>query len=420
MLQERLQYVVVPDADAGVAGSQYLRDTETGRAGFIPRAPRSLFRDVSEHVRMDLAPLSNYVSVPPEYREMLAHLFDGVVVVDSLESAAHHWKAEDSRVTYVTREGESLDPAGIITGGSGDPGQAGLLARKAELKELEIALCSAENNVQQADEAYNRAVRDTDSVAARLSTLDQKLHALTLCRVSSEGEAELHRQGLIRTEERLRNVDTDLRTNVEERRLLDERETSIRADLTDALEQLQRAEVCRDGLVAELAELEARHKDSLATVGSLRLEETALRERRETCEVRLQATKLAIGELAQRLEVLAGRLNRDSAELTATEKRLNDPVLSIEQAQRTCEGAQNDSAAADATAKDLRTEIEALERSLATINTEIDSIREQRARSELEGGRDPEESGRGLGAGTVRRRSRFAPRRRSSGGLRRG
>jgi chromosome segregation protein len=99
--------------------------------------------------------------------------------------------------------------------------------------------------------------------------------------------------------------------------------------------------------------------------------------------VRLQATKLAIGELAQRLEVLAGRLNRDSAELTATEKRLNDPVLSIEQAQRTCEGAQNDSAAADATAKDLRTEIEALERSLATINTEIDSIREQRARSEL-------------------------------------
>ena len=32
--------MVVPDADAGAAGAAYLRETGTGRASFIPSAPR--------------------------------------------------------------------------------------------------------------------------------------------------------------------------------------------------------------------------------------------------------------------------------------------------------------------------------------------------------------------------------------------
>jgi chromosome segregation protein len=58
-------------------------------------------------------------------------------------------------------------------------------------------------------------------------------------------------------------------------------------------------------------------------------------------------------------------------------------MLSVEKVRESCEAAQNDSAAADLTARDLRTEIEQLEQSLATINSEIDCIREQRGRSEL-------------------------------------
>ncbi len=382
-LHERLQYVVVPDADAGMAGACYLRETEAGRAGFVPRALRAISRGVPTHAPAGHSMLSEHVRVDEAYREMVTRLLEGVVVADSLEIATRQWKLNGTYVTFVTRDGESLDPLGIITGGSGDPGDAALLARKSELRDLEGALALAGARSDDASNECGRVMQEAETVATDLDRLDQDLHGLTVQRVSSQGDVELHCQNLVRTEERARNVDTELCLLAEEESVLAEREATAQADLAEALAALAQQEQRRLEQETEKAQLEASKEENRRIVQTLRLEEATLCQRREGCELRVQAARLTCEELAAREGVLAARLDRDGAELTALEGRYSDPTTSIEQASGDLARAQMDSERASAEAEALRGQAESLEREFRSNGDEADILREQRSRIEL-------------------------------------
>src|SRR6185295_9641057 len=103
-----------------------------------------------------------------------------VVLVDDLQHALALWK-DGARNTFVTRDGEVIDPHGVVTGGSSDSG-AGVLQQKRELRELEEIIARIESDYQ---EVLQRHVTTKAEITAITKTLE------VVTKDSHQGEIEI-------------------------------------------------------------------------------------------------------------------------------------------------------------------------------------------------------------------------------------
>jgi chromosome segregation protein len=81
------------------------------------------------------------------------YLFDRVVFVETLEDAMALWHEQERTgadgATFVTRAGELVDAAGVVTGGQVSS-SGGLLQRRREVMELEVRRTTLVAEVEQA------------------------------------------------------------------------------------------------------------------------------------------------------------------------------------------------------------------------------------------------------------------------------
>lgn len=139
VLGQRLQVLLGKTTVGSVQAIQMLREKSWGRSSFL-----SLNDLVTDTRALSHAPetseieakLSEKVTVQDgEYANAIHSLLGNVAVASSLQAAIGlrikypHW-------TFVTLEGEVLSADGILTGGSLESADSGLLKRKREIKEL--------------------------------------------------------------------------------------------------------------------------------------------------------------------------------------------------------------------------------------------------------------------------------------------
>jgi chromosome segregation protein len=240
-LGERLQGILAPSSATSVTAIGLLKEKRAGRSSFInPDLACAAFdsddeglaaSDVeiqkSEGVR---GLLKEIVKCPQQHKKALAHILDNVVVVEDISSALR-LRSGFSGYTFVTLDGDVLSHQGVLTGGSSDAGDSGLLKQRREIKELsllkdecsgKLALATAslekleaqvvrvskdfeaaqkqsfehellilerkkdleraESELKNADEAIRRQTRDVDGVKAQLATVSEQLDtAMTTC-----------------------------------------------------------------------------------------------------------------------------------------------------------------------------------------------------------------------------------------------
>jgi len=383
VLQDQLQYVVVPDPDAGMAGAAYLREMGTGRASFIPLRPRDVPSAGPNGAPVGFSMLADHIRIKEGFTDVVTNLIKDVVVADSLEVATEQWKRNGRYVTFVTRGGEVIDKMGVVTGGSGAPHDEGLLARKAELRGLEYTLAEVRSRARTASEQHARIAREAQAADEELSSLDKRLHELTVKRVSSEGDVELHRQNLTRTEERTKTVDAELRALEEEDAALGKRSQELGVQLDDLATMLRTGDGTRRELEAEREQQEESRRSHASRLEALKVREAELRQKREACEVRLQSVRSAVEELASRKVVLQGRLDRDAAELTAARERRASPEMSVEGAQRAQQDAELEFERLRAGAEQMQEGLARVQKRLDEIGSLLEETREHRSRLEL-------------------------------------
>src|SRR5262249_9808713 len=107
-----------------------------------------------------LGRMTELVEFADGYAQVGTSLLHDYVVVDSIERAiAMH--AAGARETLVTLDGDLVDAAGVVAGGSRDAQGAGVLSQKREIRELE--------------EIVEGLERDLTEATARLVTGKQEL-----------------------------------------------------------------------------------------------------------------------------------------------------------------------------------------------------------------------------------------------------
>src|SRR5262249_13440099 len=133
----------------GVEAIAYLKSSSAGRSAFVPCARPSLSGSIVVDDRTQLVAahaaiggegvlgrLTDLVEVAGGYQGMAQGLLGGHGEADGLAGAgALH--AAGAGETLVTLDGDIVDRAGVVSGGSREAQGAGVLSQKREIRELE-------------------------------------------------------------------------------------------------------------------------------------------------------------------------------------------------------------------------------------------------------------------------------------------
>lgn len=354
-LGERLQYVIVEQADVGMGAVSRLREQDSGRGSFIPLAPRRVPVNGNGAARPNgnTRPLLDLIDVDEPYRRVAETLLGDVVLVPDLDSGLALWRQNGIHLTMVTPSGEVIDAAGVITGGSERPIEESILARRRVLAELEAEGAAAAAALAEADGEMRRLEEETSREEGALKSLSADVHGLTVELVAAEKSLE--------------------RLEAERPRWVDRLEVA-RFDATAAAAEVAESVAALAQVGQQLGELTAER----SAVG-LRLQDNQARTRDgsvrvETLGQEVTALRVCVAEGRQRAEAAAAmvaRLQERIAELRERETSLEGEIVRAEQERSALQAAADES---ETRAARLAEDREAVEEQVAAARAAVDAV----------------------------------------------
>ena len=215
ILGERVRGWFVDDPAAACEAIEFLKGKDLGRGTFIPQQPRWTPRDSASRpwwLAMEGRPgvvgcAVDLIQVEGGREAARDYLFDRMVFVDTLKDATTLWEqqpyaAPDGPV-LVTRAGEILDAAGVVTGGQ-TSATGGLLQRRRQVLQLGAQSVSLTGCLEEGKQRRER-----------LLVQGQELREQSRQLVESLREAEMQELSLRKDEARLQHVLGDLTLRIE-------------------------------------------------------------------------------------------------------------------------------------------------------------------------------------------------------------
>jgi chromosome segregation protein len=215
ILGERVRGWFVDNPAAACDAIEFLKGKGLGRGTFIPQQPRWTTRDTASHPwwpAMEGRPgvvgrAVDLIHVVGQRETARDYLFDRIVLVDTLKDATALWEqqpfsAPDGPI-FVTRAGEIMDAAGVITGGqTGATG--GLLQRRREVLHLEAQSVSLTVCVEEGKQRRERLLVQVQELREQSRQLGESLR-----------DAEMRGLSLQKDEAGLQHVMGDLTQRID-------------------------------------------------------------------------------------------------------------------------------------------------------------------------------------------------------------
>ena len=346
VLGERMQSVVVRDQAEGLEAIHYLKETREGRGAFVPVALRTREEEVA-HLGEEgvVAPLTEVVHAPPEYRELVRGLLGGTLLVRSLDTAVRLWNRNGVWNSFVTLDGEVVTADGILIGGEQGGGEAGVLARKREIRELEreIEGLRRERDRLAGEEEEIRRVR-----AAREETLAGRFREREDGR-SAQAAAERERAVLAET---LSQARAALDGRSQEAAWLRGELGRMREELAASMAVAKESELARGeeeersrALFSDLEAKRARMEEALGRVHSAEVVRSGLEEKdraaaalRSSLEEQTEGARRLLSSLRQRKDAHEAALAAIDGSMRAARESIERSAFSLGGLQERIEG----------------------------------------------------------------------------------
>jgi len=379
VLGDALRGAVVGTSEEGAAIADHLHRTRAGRVSLVPA---DALLSTPPSAAADGPWLRDLVGAAPGRESVRDALFDGVVLVESLDAAVRAARAGAAGSAWVTRAGDVVDRHGVVTGGR-VPETADLLERRRQVGELEAQI--AEDEVRQG-EVERRLVEVREeclALGADLRRLDAEAHQATLARVAAEHSVETARRDLAQARSRAAEARGELEVCQESMEsaasALAETESAVATAAGLEAEAVSRAEAAEVALLARRADLDDA------------------RSRRETCREALSAAReevsRVLAEHGRREHEIAiasmrrGAIGAEEARLVADRNATVAQVAALESEleRRRAELAQRESQVDGARERARGTQVEMrdAEASLGRARADLDEARQSVQRIEL-------------------------------------
>ncbi len=383
---EALQRVWVRNEDdARRAGEMLSASDEAGRSELLVE---SLLVEEPSPLRPALAELAR--AGVPGVRGLLSdgicwsgpgrHGLPDAIVVDSLEHALEAFRLQ--RVPFVTRDGEVVEPPGVIRVGPAGSSE-GLLETKRLLREMEASIDRLKGRGRESQKEYDGLEAEIRERAERLESLREDLHEREKAVVGLEHREEQLSEEARRIERKREVLDSERTRSASERSALGTKRAEMEESLANEEEARNDAESSLESMRSKLTErrnglsrLQARSAEESSRVAALterveavRVDVARLREGIQELESRLAANRRETEEIGARKQGLAAEIARASEDLQESMRKREDETTRFR--------------GLEAEASGLRERIERTDQALKERRRELETIREARSSEEV-------------------------------------
>ncbi len=340
-----LQNIVVDNEEAAKAGIRFLKETNGGRATFLPLTSvkgNTLRENGLDMQEGYVAIASELVSREPEYDGIIASLLGRIVIAENIDLATNIAKKYGYKFRIITLDGQVINAGGSFTGGSTSR-STGMLTRKNEIAAIE-------NNAKRI-EAKNQILKD------RLASLSAEVEKLGYDVEGEREEIQSMEADKIRFEGELKNSELLLSQLIT-------REGELNKARGSSLSAIESADKAYEDGEKQLSDVnsEIEGLEELVSKASQRSDES--RQKRELLSNELSDTKLKLVELAKDIEAaqlvisqLSGGI--DSARSMAAEynQRIAELNANIAEENENISEREAEAKNAEATIQSLNTRI---------------------------------------------------------------
>ncbi|MES2964234.1 MAG: chromosome segregation protein SMC [Bdellovibrionota bacterium] len=289
-LGPRLQMLLSDDPNSAMSAVSYLKEQKSGRSSFVAGGLQVVEQTLPDiNPDMIKAVLMDVVRVPERFSGVVGRLLQNVAVVDSMERAFElrqgfpHW-------TFVTTEGDLVSSDGVITGGTAESADSGMLKRRREIKELSLQkdewsgkLSLGQVSLKKLEESLRTLISDLEAAQRRNQEKEIVLAGLKKDLDQAERELTNASQAISRQEKDVHSLTSqkESRSNelaeLEERRTeLSERKLGLETSIDALQTELLTARNGIDDLQEEVTRLEVRSAQKTSECEGLERQEQML------------------------------------------------------------------------------------------------------------------------------------------------
>ncbi len=365
-LAERLQCILCSDDRDAIGALEFLKAHNGGRAGIA--LPLEL-PAVARPAVAGAVPLVEQVQVDGPFSGLILNLLAAVMLVDDI-SGALRLARQHPGLTFVTRAGDMVAQGGIVSGGSGEQVGMGLIHKKREIRELELAVARLEEETATLGAERDDLRRQGQEVAEGLKSGAAQLH-----------QAELKLTGLLKDRQQVLDESARIAERLEVQSLetgdLHEEQAALEGELKLAGEQMIQTGDASKVLEQETARLKGELDARRAQLAVVREKVTAIRVQTATVKEQHDAGLLALTNLERQTEEIMRRMTADRQEIESGEAARLQLQTEISAATERLEGLVREQIESEGRLTALRGRFEESGAALNLIEVQLKKVREE-------------------------------------------
>ncbi|GIL16280.1 MAG: chromosome partition protein Smc [Oligoflexia bacterium] len=329
-LGSRLQMLLTSDSGQAVQAVDYLKGQNSGRSSFYSgeasgvahRAPAPSGEGVQ-------AILKDVVTASDKFSQSVSFLLDGVAIVDSIRTALM-LRPKHEGWTFVTMDGDTLTADGVLTGGSSESADSGVLKRRREIKELSQQkdewsgkLALAQMALKKLEEQLMTVTADFEGAQKRKMEQEIKVAELRKDLERSETEVENAKYATERQEREIAKISEQIRT-------LENRMEELQSALTEAREKKVFVEEAVESLQSELTNIRMGFDGMQAEVMDLQAKSAAKTQEYQGVQKHLEMVRRQVDDLNGQLSRMSEESQKNVTVMTESQIQLEEKKIEFE------------------------------------------------------------------------------------------
>ena len=315
-----LQNIVCKDDSCAKTAIALLKENEAGRLTFLPvgniRAGRQMPSEALQSQKGYIGVASDIVSCREDCRNVLDYLLGRVILCDSLDHAVSLSKHSDSPFRFVTPQGEIINAAGAITGGSLRNNTGNILSRKAEMEELALKLSDLEKELSAAEDSREIKIKFIALKQAEQKQLEEDVRKAEMSQAVRHSEIQ---QLEAQTEEASQSSNRRMLELEDLKQEIESANKSIQI-LTDEINSLDQEILSLNKETVELAEKSSQIRQEVLLAKE---EETSARMDQSNVFIRIQSADELERRVKAAIEDLLAQKTAKEAEKNSVQEQLS-------------------------------------------------------------------------------------------------
>ena len=327
-LGDRLAYVIVESHKEGLRAIDYLKN-HGGRGSFIPvkgiRNPSYQLTGGGMPSGDGLKELIDEVKVKEGYEEIVRYLLGDIVVMDTLEEAYEVWNRNGIIKTFVTKNGEIINPQGVVTGGSKDS-ISSVLRKKVEMADLAVKIEEGKGRLEEKTASLNTFLSDISAKEAVIEDYKLKLHGEEIKKVNLESELKMLEDDLLRIGGRIDEANSLIKEMAEESKAIVVKKAELERERVELTAKQSEMEKEITSLTDALHVVQSERDEANSKLTDHKVKFASSSEKCQALEAQVNDKTRIIEESKQKAEsrkdeIERGRVEREEKEKVAVEHR---------------------------------------------------------------------------------------------------